>query len=69
MVAAVQQRINEAARLVLLCCILPKISAKDITIPDEVHSGGDCQAAGLIEKMVSEATKDDCMMIIRRIRD
>ena len=53
-VSMVQQRINEAARLGFTCCILPKISAKDITIPE----GMKCipvatvrEAAGLIEKM------------------
>ena len=53
-VSMVQQRINEAARLGFTCCILPKISTKDITIPE----GMKCipvatvrEAAGLIEKM------------------
>ena len=53
-VSMVQQRINEAARLGFTCCILPKISAKDIKIPE----GMKCipvatvrEAAGLIEKM------------------
>ena len=53
-VSMVQQRINEAARLGFTCCILPKISAKDIKIPE----GMKCipvatvkEAAGLIERM------------------
>lgn len=53
-VSMVQQRINEAARLGFTCCILPKISMKDLTIPEKMK----CipvatvrEAAGLIEKL------------------